>query len=164
MKKSKVISLIKMLTFLCLVTMSITVSAQTEYELIESALTEDQRELLQTEREFMRANREALKASLTKVQMAILKDKSLTGAEIRKKLYESFSESQRSLVDNQERRIRKTREEFRRTLTRDQRRLLRDRLEQRVRDTKDRDELRGDRDRPIGDDRPRGDDGLPDGN
>lgn len=163
MKKIKVMPILKMLGLFCMLVLSQNLSAQSDYALIETALTEEQKALLETERELMRENRNALKNSLTEAQLEILKDKSLSTAEIRKKLYESFSESQRTLVDKQEIRIRRTREEFRRTLTQDQRQLLHDRLQLRIRDAKDRDELRRDRDRPLETDRPHGNDGRPDG-
>ena len=53
----------------------------------------------------------------------------------------SFSKSQRELVKNQQMRLRQTRENFRKTLTREQRNVLKERIDK-IRNAKDRGELK----------------------
>ncbi len=156
MKKKILRSIFIIGSLLWLLISCTTMLAQTtDYEkLIEEELTEAQKELLATERELMKADRNALKASLTEEQLAILKDKSLSKNEIRKRLSKSFSKNQRELIELQQRRLRDTREAFRQTLTDEQRKLFQDRLDRKVRDSRDRDALR--RDRPRDSDRPDG--------
>ncbi len=135
-------SIIYMFSFLSLILFSNVAFAQTSnYDLITKELTKAQKELLQKEREVMKANREALKATLSKEQIAILRDKTISKVEIRRRLLASFSLEQKRLIRGQEIRLRNSREDFRRTLTEDQRKLLQERIAK-IRNLKDRRELR----------------------
>ena len=89
----------------------------------------------------MKANRDAFKATLTKEQLAILKDKTISKTEIRQRLLATFTKTQKDLVRNQQLRLRQTRESFRKTLTRDQRKTLQERIDK-IRNSKDRGELK----------------------
>ena len=93
------------------------------------------------EREVIKANRKAFKKSLTENQLAILRDKTISKTEIRKRLVATFSRDQKNMVQNQQIRLRKTRETFRKTLTREQRKMLKQKIDK-MRNTKDRGELK----------------------
>lgn len=130
------------ITFICVMLFQLTIFSQnSDYNLIKKELTQKQVELLQKEKEVIKANREAFKASLTKEQLAILRDKTLSKAQIKKRLVATFSSAQRSMVQTQQIRLRKTRENFRKSLTNDQRKMLRERIDK-IQNSKDRGELR----------------------
>ena len=74
-------------------------------------------------------------------QLAILRDKTISKSEIRKQLVATFSRDQKSMVQNQQVRLRKTRENFRKTLTGEQRKMLKERIDK-IRKSKDRGELK----------------------
>ena len=75
----KLKTIILSISFLSLVLFNSTVFAQdSSFSLIQKELTKQQRELLQNEKEVMKLNREAFKASLTKDQLAILRDKTIS--------------------------------------------------------------------------------------
>jgi len=99
------------------------------------------KKLLQKEQELLKSNREAFKTSLTKGQLAILQDKNLSKDEIRNRLTATFSLEQRNMVQNQQMRIRDTREHFRKSLTGEQRKMLKERIDK-IRNSKDRGELK----------------------
>ena len=111
------------------------------YDVISKEFTMDQRELLQKEREVMKANRKAFKATLSNNQLAILSDKTISKSQIRKRLMVSFTRTQKELVKNQQLHLRKTRDNFRKTLTGDQRKMLKERIDK-IRKAKDRGELK----------------------
>jgi hypothetical protein len=90
----------------------------------------------------MKANRNAFKASLTNEQLAILRDKTISKNELRKRLNATFSETQKSMVKNQRLRLRKTRDNFRKTLTGEQRKTIKKQIDK-IRNYKDRGELKG---------------------
>ena len=106
------------LSFLNLMLFNTTVFAQdSSFSLIQKELTQQQRDLLQKEKEVMKINREAFKASLTKEQLVLLRNKIISKYEIRKRLVATFSRNQKSMVKNQQVSLRKTRDNFRKTLT-----------------------------------------------
>lgn len=130
------------LSFLGLLLFHSSVIAQeSNYNLIKKELTEQQLALLQQEREIIKANREVFKASLTKEQLAILNDKTISKAEIMKRLVDTFSQEQKNMVQSQQTRLRDTRETFRKSLTKEQRKMLKERIDK-IRQTKDRGELK----------------------
>ena len=130
------------LSFLGLLLFHSSVIAQeSNYNLIKKELTEQQLALLQKEREIIKANREVFKASLTKEQLAILNDKTISKAEIMKRLVDTFSQEQKNMVQSQQTRLRDTRETFRKSLTKEQRKMLKERIDK-IRQTKDRGELK----------------------
>ena len=142
MSKTKFKNSIHTLSILCLMFFSNMLFAQKSgYDLIVKELTIEQKTLLQKEREIMKTNREALKATLSKEQISILKDKTISRSEIRSKLVATFSDIQKGLIKNQEVRLRNSRETFRKSLTEDQRKLLKDRIDK-TRKSKDRGELK----------------------
>ena len=67
------------------------IAQNSRFDVIQKKLTKQQRDLLQNEKEVMKANRKAFKASLTKEQMTILRDKTISKIEIRKRLAATFS-------------------------------------------------------------------------
>ena len=73
-----------------------TFAQKSNYDLITKELTKRQRDLLKNEREVMKTNRDAFKATLTKEQLSILRDKTVSKNEIRIRLTATFSKSKRS--------------------------------------------------------------------
>lgn len=138
----KLKTIILSLSFLSLMLFNTTVFAQdSSFSLIQKELTEQQRNLLQKEKEVMKINREAFKASLTKEQLVLLRDRTISKYEIRKRLVASFSRNQKNMVQNQQVSLRKTRDNFRKTLTGEQRKMLKERIDK-IRNSKDRGELK----------------------
>ena len=74
------------------------IAQNSRFDVIQKELTKQQRDLLQNEKEVMKANRKAFKASLTKGQMTILRDKTISKIEIRKRLAATFSTIQKNMV------------------------------------------------------------------
>lgn len=136
MRKMKATSSILVLFFISLCTTNVTFGQTSDYDLIMKELTKEQKELLLKERQMIKSNREALKKSLSKKQLAILTDKTLRNDQKRTRLLQSFNRQQRNLVQRQEKRLRVTREAFRKTLTDGQRKILKDRIERSRRDRK----------------------------
>lgn len=120
---------------------SVLFAQNSNYKLITKELNAEQKKLLQKEKEVMKANRAAFKATLTKAQLAILKDKSISKTEIKQRLVASFTKTQKDLVRNQQLRLRETRDNFRKTLTKEQRKTLRERINK-IKNTRDRGELK----------------------
>jgi hypothetical protein len=89
----------------------------------------------------MKINREAFKASLTKEQLILLRNKTISKYEIRKRLVATFSRNQKNIVKIQQVSLRKTRDNFRKTLTGEQRKMLKERIDK-TRNSKDRGELK----------------------
>ncbi|WP_298780468.1 hypothetical protein [uncultured Polaribacter sp.] len=138
----KLKNIILTFTFLSLMLFNTMVFTQdSNYNLIQKELTEAQRDLLQKEREVIKTNREAFKKSLTKEQLAILRDKTISKNEIKKRLVATFSIDQKSMIQNQQVRLRTTRESFRKTLTNEQRNMLNERINK-IRQSKDIGELK----------------------
>ena len=138
----KLKTIILSLSFLSLMLFNTTVFAQdSSFSLIQKELTEQQRNLLQKEKDVMKINREAFKASLTKEQLVLLRDRTISKYEIRKRLVASFSRNQKNMVQNQQVSLRKTRDNFRKTLTGEQRKMLKERIDK-IRNSKDRGELK----------------------
>lgn len=122
---------------------------ESNYKLITKELNTTQKELLQKETALMKANRAAFKSSLTKEQLAILKDKTISKTEIKQRLMATFTKTQRELVKNQQLQLRESRESFRKTLTKAQRKVLKQRIDK-IRNTRDRGELKnGPRERNV---------------
>jgi hypothetical protein len=131
------------LSFLSLMLFNTAVFAQdSSFSLIQKELTQHQRDLLQKEKEVMKINREAFKASLTKEQLVLLRNKTISKYEIRKRLVATFSRNQKNIVKIQQVSLRKTRDNFRKTLTGEQRKMLKERIDK-TRNSKDRGELKG---------------------
>ena len=130
------------LSFLNLMLFNTAVFAQeSSFSLIQKELTQRQRDLLQKEKEVMKINREAFKASLTKEQLILLRNKTISKYEIRKRLVATFSRNQKNIVKIQQVSLRKTRDNFRKTLTGEQRKMLKERIDK-TRNSKDRGELK----------------------
>ncbi|TXD54397.1 MULTISPECIES: hypothetical protein [unclassified Polaribacter] len=84
------------ISFISLMLFNTTLFAQdSNYNLIKKEVTQKQINLLQNERTVMKANREAFKASLTKDQLAILRNKTISKNQIRKQLVATFSRNQK---------------------------------------------------------------------
>lgn len=98
--------------------------ASMEVYLNLSTLTEAQKKIIQTERQKIRVSREAFKKSLTKEQINILKNPTLTKDQKRMKLVATFSERQTSLVLESETRIKGMAERIKPTLSENQRKEL----------------------------------------
>merc|ERR1739844_488694 len=89
------------LVLLVVMMISVNVFAQdANYNLIKKEFTKEQIDLLQKEREVIKANRKAFKKSLTENQLAILRDKTISKTEIRKRLVATFSRDQKNMVQN----------------------------------------------------------------
>ena len=69
-------------------------------------------------------------------------DKTISKNELRNRLGATFSETQKMMVKNQRLRLRKTRDNFRNTLTREQRKMIKKQIDK-TRNYKDRGELKG---------------------
>jgi hypothetical protein len=138
----KLKTIILSVSFFSLMLFNTSILAQdSSFSLIQKELTQEQRDLLQKEKEVMKTNREAFKASLTSQQLAILRDKTISKNEIRKLLVASFSRNQKSMVNSQQISLRKTRDNFRKTLTSEQRKMLKERIDK-ISNSKDRGELK----------------------
>jgi hypothetical protein len=138
----KLKTIILSVSFFSLMLFNTSILAQdSSFSLIQKELTQEQKDLLQKEKEVMKTNREAFKASLTSEQLVILRDKTISKNEIRKLLVASFSRNQKSMVNNQQISLRKTRDNFRKTLTSEQRKMLKERIDK-ISNSKDRGELK----------------------
>ena len=88
-------------------------------ELMES-LSDKQKELLAKEKDILREQRKVLKDMLSNIQKETLKDSSLSFAERKHNIMSKMKRKQRKLVHDFENRIRKLREEFRKSLSKEQ--------------------------------------------
>ena len=88
-------------------------------ELMES-LSDKQIELLAKEKDILREQRKVLKDMLSNIQKETLKDSSLSFAERKHNIMSKMKRKQRKLVHDFENRIRKLREEFRKSLSKEQ--------------------------------------------
>ena len=88
-------------------------------ELMKS-LSDKQKELLAKEKDILREQRKVLKDMLSNIQKETLKDSSLSFAERKHNIMSKMKRKQRKLVHDFENRIRKLREEFRKSLSKEQ--------------------------------------------
>ena len=88
-------------------------------DLMES-LSDKQKELLAKEKDILREQRKVLKDMLSNIQKETLKDSSLSFAERKHNIMSKMKRKQRKLVHDFENRIRKLREEFRKSLSKEQ--------------------------------------------
>jgi len=88
-------------------------------DLMES-LSDKQKELLAKEKDILQEQRKVLKDMLSNIQKETLKDSSLSFAERKHNIMSKMKRKQRKLVHDFENRIRKLREEFRKSLSKEQ--------------------------------------------
>ena len=84
------------------------------------SLSDKQKELLAKEKDILREQRKVLKDMLSNIQKETLKDSSLSFAERKHNIMSKMKRKQRKLVHDFENRIRKLREEFRKSLSKEQ--------------------------------------------
>ncbi len=89
------------------------------------SLTDAQKEIISFETKKIKESREIFKRSLTQAQIEILKSEKLTKEQKRFKLMQSFSSSQRNIINESERRVKLMAKRIKPTLTDNQKRELR---------------------------------------
>lgn len=97
-------------------------------------LTVEQQKLLKEQRDVIKANREAFKASLTAEQLAILKDRSLNKEQQQAALIATFTEAQKSILNENRERAKSLREELKSSLSKEQRQQFHSQNDNRARE------------------------------
>lgn len=115
---------IKFLTLLiCALLFSISSVNAQDQEVVKN-LTAKQKEMLQAQKELLKEQREVFKATLTKEQLAILNDKTISREQKQKNLVASLTESQKELLARNRDAIQMGKENFKATISDEQRQRL----------------------------------------
>ena len=110
-------------------------SIEAQNNTVMQNLTETQQQLLKEQRELVVMNREVFKASLTKEQLTILDNSSLTKQERIKTLTSTFTADQKVLMAKNKASIEALKEAFKNTITAEQREHMQSQNMSRMHDT-----------------------------